>query len=113
MGRDALHELARRHPALAACYLVLAASSRVSAAHLMLTKKYLFKPQRKRDENELPDGVVVSNRAGTTGMLELLLESLHRARMRHRLVVFDQLSNNALRAIADIVPTQPEVVCGV
>jgi len=111
MNHDSLLEVARRHPVLAACYLVIATNSRVSAAHLMLTKKYLFKPQRKRDDEGLPDGVVVSNRAGTTGMLELLLESLHRARMRHPLVMFDQLSNKVLRQIAGVVHTQPKVVC--
>jgi hypothetical protein len=111
MNHHALLQTARCHPALAACYLVLATNSRVSAAHLMLTKKYLFKPQRKRDEEGLPDGAVVSNRAGTTGMLELLLESLHRARMRHPLVMFDQLPNKVLRQIAGVVPAQPQVAC--
>jgi hypothetical protein len=113
MGPNSLLEVARGHPALAACYLVLVANSRVSAVHLMLTKKYLFKPQQKRDQEGLPDGVVVSNRAGTTGMLELLLESLHRARMRHPLVTFNQLPKKVLHAIADVMPAQPEVVCGI
>jgi len=71
--------------ALADWYRLLAANARVSGAHLMLAKKFLFKPQRRRDEAGQGDQRLVSNRAGTTGMNELFLERLTRARHEHAL----------------------------
>jgi hypothetical protein len=78
-----LRRLVGGHPALADWYRLLAAHARASGAHLMLSKKFLFKPQRRRDETGLGDRPLVSNRAGTTGMNEMFLERLTRARQEH------------------------------
>jgi hypothetical protein len=51
----------------------------------MLSKKFLFKPQHRRDDAGLGDRPLVSNRAGTTGMNESFLERLTRARQEHAL----------------------------
>ncbi|GAA2707550.1 hypothetical protein GCM10010437_077920 [Actinoplanes palleronii] len=93
-----LRRLIARHPAVIDWYRLLAMHARVSGAHLMLSKKFLFKPQRRRDEAGLGDGRLVSNRAGTTGMTETFLERLTRARQRHTLV--------ALRPV--LMPENPE-----
>jgi hypothetical protein len=74
------------HPGLADWYELLAAHARAAGAHLMLSKKFLFKPQRSRDDAGLGDRPLVSNRAGTTGMNETFLERLTRARQDHPLV---------------------------
>jgi hypothetical protein len=72
-------------PALVAWYRLLAAHARASGAHLMVSKRFLFKPQAQRDAAGLGDAPLVSNRAGTTGMDESLLERLTRARKDHTL----------------------------
>jgi hypothetical protein len=82
----ALRWLVGRHPALADWYGLLNEHARVAGAHLMLSKKFLFKPQRRRDEAGLGDRPLVSNRSGTTGMTETFLERLTRARREHVLV---------------------------
>jgi hypothetical protein len=66
-------------------YRLLSAHARASGAHLMLSKKYLFKPQRRRDHSGQGDQHLVSNRAGTTGMNETFLERITRARREHPL----------------------------
>lgn len=80
-----LRRLVGGNPALADWYRLLTAHARASGAHLMLSKKFLFKPQRRRDEAGLGDRPLVSNRAGTTGMSEMFLERLTRARREHAL----------------------------
>ncbi|MDI6102238.1 hypothetical protein QLQ12_26830 [Actinoplanes sp. NEAU-A12] len=80
-----LRRLVAHHPALIDWYRLLAMHARVSGAHLMLSKKFLFKPQRQRDEAGLGDRLLVSNRAGTTGMTETFLDRLTRARQNHAL----------------------------
>ncbi|WP_433830116.1 hypothetical protein ACQP2E_09995 [Actinoplanes sp. CA-015351] len=80
-----LRRLVARHPALIDWYRLLAMHARAAGAHLMLSKKFLFKPQRLRDEAGLGDKELVSNRAGTTGMTETFLERLTRARQNHAL----------------------------
>ncbi|MEV6302308.1 hypothetical protein AB0M02_23025 [Actinoplanes sp. NPDC051861] len=82
-----LRRLVAHHPALIDWYRLLAMHARVSGAHLMLSKKFLFKPQRQRDEAGLGDREVVSNRSGTTGMTEMFLERLTRARQDHSLAM--------------------------
>ena len=84
-GPADLRRLLGRHPALADWYRLLTEHARASGAHLMLSKKYLFKPQRRRDDAGLGDRPLVSNRAGTTGMNESFLERLTRARQDHAL----------------------------
>lgn len=78
-----LRRLVGRAPALADWYALLSEHARVAGAHLMLSKKFLFKPQCRRDLAGLGDQPLVSNRSGTTGMTELFLEGLTRARREH------------------------------
>jgi hypothetical protein len=80
-----LRRLVRHHPALGDWYRLLTGHARGSGAHLMLSKKFLFKPQNQRDLEGLGDKPLVSNRAGTTGMTETFLERLNRARREHPL----------------------------
>ncbi|GIE57279.1 hypothetical protein Aoc01nite_26810 [Actinoplanes octamycinicus] len=80
-----LRRLVAHHPALVDWYRLLAMHARVSGAHLMLSKKFLFKPQRQRDAEGIGDQHLVSNRAGTTGMTESFLERITRARQNHAL----------------------------
>lgn len=83
--RGDLARLVGEHPGLADWYTLLAAHARAAGAHLMLSKKFLFKPQQRRDAAGLGDKPLVSNRAGTTGMNETFLERLTRARQDHAL----------------------------
>jgi hypothetical protein len=80
-----LRHLLGADPALADWYRLLTAHARAAGAHLMLSKKFLFKPQRRRDDAGTGDKRLVSNRAGTTGMNESYLERLTRARQDHPL----------------------------
>ncbi|MET0415027.1 MAG: hypothetical protein ABW022_03275 [Actinoplanes sp.] len=80
-----LDRLVAGEPALADWYRLLAAHARAAGAHLMLSKRYLFNPQRDRDAAGLGDRPLVSNRAGTTGMTETYLQRLTRARQEHLL----------------------------
>jgi hypothetical protein len=80
---DELRRLIGRYPALVDWYRLLLAHARASGAHLMLSKKFLFKPQHRRDLSGEGDRPLVSNRAGTTGMNELFLERITRARQEH------------------------------
>ncbi len=81
----ALRRLLAEQPVLVDWYRLLAAHARAAGAHLMLSKRYLFKPQRGREAAGLGDRKLVSNRAGTTGMNESYLERLTRARQDHPL----------------------------
>jgi hypothetical protein len=103
-----LHALIGRHPAVADWYRLLTAHARAAGAHLMLSKKYLFKPQRKRDEAGQGDRPLVSNRAGTTGMNEMFLERLTRARQQHALAPL----RAALTGETPAKPTETEVRSG-
>jgi hypothetical protein len=80
-----LRRLVGREPALLDWYRLLGAHARVAGAHLMLSKKFLFNPQTRRDRAGLGDRPLVSNRAGTTGMTETFLDRLTRARREHPL----------------------------
>ncbi|OJF14423.1 hypothetical protein [Couchioplanes caeruleus] len=75
--------IGHHHPVLNDWYDLLTAHARAAGSHLMLSKKFLFKPQRKRDAEGLGDRPLVSNRSGTTGMTETYLERLTRARRQH------------------------------
>ncbi len=99
---DALRGLARRRPSLVACYRLLRINAKLSSSHLGLTKTFLFNPARVRERNGIPDSSLVSNRAGTTGMLEQLLERLHRGRQAHPLVPFSRIPLAELEAISGI-----------
>lgn len=80
-----LVRLVGEHPGVADWYRLLSAHARAAGAHLMLSKKFLFKPQQRRDAAGLGDKPLVSNRAGTTGMNESFLERITRARQDHPL----------------------------
>jgi hypothetical protein len=90
-GPVALGRLIERHPVLLDWYGLLSAHGRAAAAHLMLSKKFLFKPQSRRDAAGLGDRPLVSNRRGTTGMTETFLERLTRARREHALAPLRQV----------------------
>ncbi|WNG50955.1 hypothetical protein F0U60_47620 [Archangium minus] len=107
--------LVRAHPWLVPCYRVLRASARVSSSHLMLTKRFLFNPMRARARDGLPDGPIVSNWAGTTGLVEQRLEQLHRKRAEHALQAMGQLSQATLLEAAGLEPPEapaPEELLG-
>ncbi|MEV4640547.1 hypothetical protein AB0J80_24715 [Actinoplanes sp. NPDC049548] len=84
-GPADLRRLLRDNPTLQDWYRLLTAHARAAGAHLMLSKRFLFKPQYQRDLAGVGDQVLVSNRAGTTGMTESFLERLTRARRNHPL----------------------------
>jgi hypothetical protein len=96
MSIDELRATVRDNPELATWYLLLAANARVGAVHLMLTEKFLFKPQRARDESGVGDRELVSNRKGTTGMEEPLLVQLARARRQHQLQFLGRIPDHEL-----------------
>jgi hypothetical protein len=89
-------------PALAAAHLLLTAHARMSGVHLMLSKKFLFGPQRDRDRLGIGDTGVVSNRKGTTGMDESALERLTRSRRNHVLLPLAALSTAELEAMTGL-----------
>ncbi|GAA0816351.1 hypothetical protein [Spirilliplanes yamanashiensis] len=81
----ALAGIVAAHPALVDWYLLLSAHARAAGAHLMLSKRFLFNPQRGRDSSGIGDKELVSNRSGTTGMDESFLDRLTRVRRAHLL----------------------------
>jgi hypothetical protein len=93
-----LAQLTDRHPILAALHLLLNAHARFAGVHLMMTKRFLFNPQRERDADGRGDPGVVSNRIGTTGMDERRLESLTHARKEHVLAPLHHLPMARLEA---------------
>lgn len=105
MSSSDLLDLTADHPALVACYELMRANDRVASSHLGLVKRLLFNPQRARDRRGAPDGAVVSNWSGTTGMLEGLLDALTAARKRHPLAVFRALPADELARAASLPPT--------
>jgi hypothetical protein len=91
-----------RHPILGALYLLLTAHARMSGVHLKIAKKYLFVPQRRRENAGLGDPTVVSNREGTTGMDERYLEELTRARHHHALACLNVVGGVEMDAVAGV-----------
>jgi hypothetical protein len=102
MSPAQLRETAGRYPVLAALYLLLVAHARMSGVHLKIAKKYLFAPQRQREIAGLGDPGVVSNRLGTTGLDEMYLEDLTKARHRHVLACLHGLGGSELEALAGL-----------
>ena len=78
-------------PALLDWHLLMSAHARASGAHLMLSKRFLFNPQRGRDEAGSGDPSTVSNRHGTTGMAESILERMARMRREHHLAALPRM----------------------
>jgi hypothetical protein len=109
VGVPGLQALTRAHPSLAACHLLLQANARFAGTHLMLAKRFLFRHQHQRDEVGIPDNGLVSNRKGTTGMTENLLDRLTHARKTHPLMFLHQLSHDDLVASTG-VPDDPPTV---
>ncbi|MFI5890995.1 hypothetical protein ACIA5D_12875 [Actinoplanes sp. NPDC051513] len=103
--REAAGAVLGSHPALIDWYRLLTAHARAAGAHLMLSKKFLFKPQRRRDLAGQGDKPLVSNRTGTTGMNETFLERLTRARHEHTLAPL----RSALSAETAEKGAEPEV----
>ena len=99
-----LLQLANDYPCVLPYFFLLQANGRVASSHLMLTKRFLFKPMRERDRRNIPDSPLVSNRAGTTGMLENLLEALTKPRRNHMLRGFSRIP---LSQLASIQKTEP------
>ena len=88
---------------LAEWYELLEANARVGGAHLRLSRKFLFQPQRSRDAAGMGDRVLVSNRRGTTGMDEHILQQLTQARRDHDLAAFRAVAHGpgGYRAIGE------------
>jgi hypothetical protein len=103
-----LLDMLRRHPTLGAYHQLLKVNARVAASHLMLTKKFLFKPSRAREVSGTVKLPVVPNDAGTTGMVETLLTTLTLGRKHHELAFLDQISQEEMRSITGI-PSEPKV----
>jgi hypothetical protein len=101
---DWLYALLRAHPELGACYQLLAANARMAGFHLSLIKKYLFKPSRARESAGVADSLLVSNRAGTTGMQQPLLDRLVRARQNHLLAGLRRIPARAIELAAGTRP---------
>jgi hypothetical protein len=103
------HRLLAGCPELLDWYRLLGAHARAAGAHLMLSKRFLFKPQRRREEAGQGDKPLVSNRAGTTGMNETYLERLTRARRNHLLAPLRAAitGETAENAPLPEVPSQP------
>ena len=96
-----LAELARTHPALTVWYSLLSAHARAAGGHLALSKRFLFNPQRHRDETGIGDKPLVSNRRGTTGMDESILDRLTQMRRDHPLAGLRRTPIATARGAAD------------
>jgi hypothetical protein len=110
MSADQLRRAVRRQPALAAWYLLLTAHARAAGVHLMLAKKFLFRPGHARANAGIPDTGVVPRDRGTTGMDESFLERLTRLRHDHALISLHQIPHLELVGLAGIDP--PAVLAG-
>ena len=93
-----LEALAHTHPAVAEWHQLLSSHARAAGAHLMLSKRFLFNPQRRRDEEGIGDRQLVSNRRGTTGMDESILDRLTRMRREHVLAPLRRSAAQAARS---------------
>ncbi|MEV6491178.1 hypothetical protein AB0M20_21580 [Actinoplanes sp. NPDC051633] len=101
MSSYQLEALATAHRAVGEWHQLLSSHARAAGAHLMLSKRFLFNPQRRRDEEGLGDRPLVSNRRGTTGMDETVLDRLTRRRREHALAPLRRTSAQAaLAAVA-------------
>jgi hypothetical protein len=103
-----LVRIVSEHRQLAVWYPLLAANAKFGAVHLMLTEKYLFKPQRERDRSGIGDRELVSNRRGTTGMDEPLLVQLARARQNHPLRALSRVPGRDLAVLGGAEPVRTE-----
>jgi hypothetical protein len=93
---------------LAAWSQLLDAHAKAAGVHLMLAKKYLFRPGQMRASAGIPDTGVVPRDRGTTGMDESFLERLARLRHNHLLTPLNQIPRLELLGLAGMDP--PTVV---
>jgi hypothetical protein len=93
-----LEALTNAHPAVTEWHQLLAGHARAAGAHLMLSKRFLFNPQRRRDSEGIGDRQLVSNRRGTTGMDETILDRLTRMRREHMLAPLRRAAAQAARS---------------
>jgi hypothetical protein len=107
VSRAQLRRIVGRQPILAAIYMLLVAHARMSGVHLKIAQKFLFAPQRLREMAGLGDPHVVSNRRGTTGMDELYLQELTRARHHHALACLNVLGGGELAVVAGLGHARP------
>lgn len=110
MSNEGIQALVGAHPILVEWYLLLAAHARAAGAHLMLSKRFLFNPQRQRDETGEGDRELVSNRRGTTGMDETFLDRLTRVRKAHSLAPLHRSPAASARDARAASPVDLEVV---
>ncbi len=102
LSTDRLDALAATHPAVTDWHRLLTGHARAAGAHLMLSKRFLFNPQRQRDEQGLGDAQLVSNRKGTTGMDETILDRLTRLRREHALAPLRRSSAQGVSTAAPL-----------
>jgi hypothetical protein len=102
LSPDQLRALTIANPSLEAWHRLLSSHARSSGAHLMLSKRFLFNPQRRRDEEGIGDRTLVSNRRGTTGMDESMLDRLTRMRREHSLAGFRRAPATASHSMANV-----------
>lgn len=107
MPAQQLAALVADRPALAVWHRLLAANANLAAVHLKLTERFMFTPQRIRDQSGIGDRPLVSNRRGTTGMDQPILVRLAEARRRHILTALDRLPSRDLSALADNITCIP------
>ncbi len=109
LSHDQLEALVAAHPAVTDWHRLLSSHARASGAHLMLSKRFLFNPQRQRDEEGIGDRQLVSNRRGTTGMDETILDRLTRLRRQHALAPLRRSSAQAASAAATLPVDDVEI----
>ncbi|MFD4481696.1 hypothetical protein ACFWPU_37085 [Streptomyces sp. NPDC058471] len=102
--REGLLGIAAQLPQLAACYLLLAESTRLASSHVNIGKRYVFDLRRARDAQGLPDEPVMSGKVDSTGIRESFLDELKRGRRNHRLTAFERTPRPALAAQLGVPP---------
>ncbi|MEV0220425.1 hypothetical protein [Streptomyces sp. NPDC050704] len=109
---EELLRIAAKHPELAACYLLLAESTRLASAHLNFGRRFVFDLRRSRDEEGMPDTPVMSSRIGSTGIRESFMDELKRGRRGHRLTALERVRRPALAEIVAMpqAPAPADVV---
>ena len=109
---EELLRIAAKHPELAACYLLLAESTRLASAHLNFGRRFVFDLRRSRDEDGMPDTPVMSSRIGSTGIRESFMDELKRGRRGHRLTALERVRRPALAEIVAMpqAPAPADVV---
>jgi len=109
MSRSDKRGLVVEHPELVAWFNLLQAHGRASSAHLGLSKKMLFNPQRRREAADLAGDPVVDNHIGTTGMTETFLTELTRHRQQHQLRALRDAVVHAGLAVSDEIGLEVQV----